>query len=66
MMQTPYTAQIKMDGDSWVVKQKSREYQTLVSMRSSIYFNYKAICLFKGITMNIFILKVAHTTTITT
>ncbi|ORE22291.1 hypothetical protein BCV71DRAFT_241112 [Rhizopus microsporus] len=47
MMQTPYTAQIKMDGDSWVVKQKSREYQTLVSMRSSIYFNYKAICLFE-------------------
>ncbi|EIE83617.1 hypothetical protein RO3G_08322 [Rhizopus delemar RA 99-880] len=47
MMQTPYVIQSRMEGDGWVMKQREREYRTLVGLRNSIYFNYKAICLFE-------------------
>ncbi|KAG0918960.1 hypothetical protein G6F62_004991 [Rhizopus arrhizus] len=47
MMQTPYVIQSRMEGDSWVMKQREREYRTLVGLRNSIYFNYKAISLFE-------------------
>lgn len=57
MMQTPYVIQSRMEGDSWVMKQREREYRTLVGLRNSIYFNYKAISLFEGKHMSCYTCK---------
>ncbi|KAI8993432.1 hypothetical protein BDB01DRAFT_326341 [Pilobolus umbonatus] len=47
IMKTPYVPELHITVDKWISQYKLKEYQSLVDLRHSIYFNYMSACSFK-------------------